>query len=138
VLCKSSRVLNLHNKLLHLSGNGRWHFCQSGHFYIHKCEIKYLQKIELLVYYCPFKIIVKFNLFIVYRDYLRSLWVEEQKFLEAVYPVLKESDLEYPTDLFFIQTIPVIPPSMRPVRISGLTFGITQFYSNINAFLTRF
>ncbi|KAF4522079.1 hypothetical protein B566_EDAN004063 [Ephemera danica] len=50
-------------------------------------------------------------------DYLRKIFFEEQKFMEAVYPLLKNTNIEYPTDLFFIDTLPVIPPNMRPVNI---------------------
>lgn len=46
---------------------------------------------------------------------MRSVWVNEQEIAQALFPVLKRDDMEFPTDLFFLDTIPVSPPCTRPV-----------------------
>ncbi|XP_034242547.1 DNA-directed RNA polymerase I subunit RPA1 [Thrips palmi] len=51
------------------------------------------------------------------RDHLRGLWNNEKQFMAEVMPILKDRDLEYPTDLFFFDVIPVPPPNVRPVNM---------------------
>ncbi|XP_071449900.1 DNA-directed RNA polymerase I subunit RPA1 isoform X2 [Hetaerina americana] len=50
------------------------------------------------------------------RDYLRQVWEMDKEFLLAMFPVLRNSDQPYSTDLFFLDTITVIPPSARPIQ----------------------
>ncbi|XP_059472140.1 DNA-directed RNA polymerase I subunit RPA1 [Neocloeon triangulifer] len=53
------------------------------------------------------------------RDNMRSIWLNEQEFLETLFPVLKRNDMQFPTDLFFLEVLPVIPPNCRPVNKSA-------------------
>ncbi|CAL4060940.1 unnamed protein product [Meganyctiphanes norvegica] len=45
---------------------------------------------------------------------LREVWREDFAFLKILYPVLAGSLEEYPTDMFFINKLLVIPPKYRP------------------------
>ncbi|XP_036139810.1 DNA-directed RNA polymerase I subunit RPA1 isoform X2 [Monomorium pharaonis] len=51
------------------------------------------------------------------KEYLRRLWENERDFLEIIVPCLELIDIEYPTDVFFFEVIPVLPPIVRPVNI---------------------
>ncbi|XP_065342582.1 DNA-directed RNA polymerase I subunit RPA1 [Cloeon dipterum] len=53
------------------------------------------------------------------RDHMRLIWENEREFLETMYPALKRPDMAYPTDLFFLEAIPVIPPNCRPINKSA-------------------
>lgn len=51
-----------------------------------------------------------------------------------LYPVLMKTKGEYPTDVFFLDTIPVIPPKFRPVNfVDGVMSenGHSKILSNI-------
>ncbi|XP_076069072.1 RNA polymerase I subunit RpI1 [Oratosquilla oratoria] len=48
------------------------------------------------------------------RSCLRNCWTKDKELLSHLYPILACSDHEYPTDLFFMQKILVIPPKYRP------------------------
>ncbi|XP_045123262.1 DNA-directed RNA polymerase I subunit RPA1-like isoform X2 [Portunus trituberculatus] len=48
------------------------------------------------------------------RDILRKCWHKNQEVLSALYPVLAASELEHPTDIFFLNTLMVVPPKFRP------------------------
>ncbi|XP_071637710.1 DNA-directed RNA polymerase I subunit RPA1 isoform X2 [Temnothorax longispinosus] len=50
------------------------------------------------------------------KEYLRQLWNNERDFLKIIVPCLKLVDIEYPTDVFFFEVIPVLPPIVRPVN----------------------
>lgn len=50
------------------------------------------------------------------KEYLRQLWNNERDFLKIIVPCLKFVDIEYPTDVFFFEVIPVLPPIVRPVN----------------------
>ncbi|XP_011861692.1 PREDICTED: DNA-directed RNA polymerase I subunit RPA1 [Vollenhovia emeryi] len=50
------------------------------------------------------------------KEYLRQLWKNEKDFLEIIIPCLELVDIEYPTDVFFFEVIPVLPPIVRPVN----------------------
>lgn len=50
------------------------------------------------------------------KDYLRKLWQNERDFLKVLIPCFGMVDIEYPTDIFFFEVIPVLPPIVRPVN----------------------
>lgn len=45
---------------------------------------------------------------------MQKCWMVEKDLLKCLYPILSSSKLEYPTDMFFLKTILVIPPKYRP------------------------
>ncbi|XP_076665457.1 RNA polymerase I subunit RpI1 [Andrena cerasifolii] len=49
------------------------------------------------------------------KEYLRRLWNREKDFLTVLIPCFGMVDIEYPTDIFFFEVIPVLPPIVRPV-----------------------
>lgn len=57
------------------------------------------------------------------RQYLRKIWEVEKEFLLEVIPVLQDIKIEYPTDIFFFDVIPVTPPNARPVCIVKKKIG---------------
>lgn len=57
---------------------------------------------------------------------MRSIWLHEQEFLETLLPTLKRSDMEFPTDLFFLDVLPVIPTNCRPVSKHYNLFVLSQ------------
>ncbi|XP_076632809.1 RNA polymerase I subunit RpI1 [Colletes latitarsis] len=50
------------------------------------------------------------------KEYLRNLWQNEKDFLKIIIPCFGMVDIEYPTDIFFFEIIPVLPPIVRPVN----------------------
>ncbi|KMQ86557.1 dna-directed rna polymerase i subunit rpa1 [Lasius niger] len=50
------------------------------------------------------------------KEYMRQLWNNEKDFLQIIVPCLESVDIEYPTDIFFFEVIPVLPPIVRPVN----------------------
>nr|XP_034196000.1 DNA-directed RNA polymerase I subunit RPA1 [Osmia lignaria] len=50
------------------------------------------------------------------KEYLRKLWQNEGDFLKVIIPCFGMVDIEYPTDIFFFEVIPVLPPIVRPVN----------------------
>ncbi|KZC10083.1 PREDICTED: DNA-directed RNA polymerase I subunit RPA1 [Dufourea novaeangliae] len=50
------------------------------------------------------------------KEYLRKLWENEKDFLKVIIPCFGMVDIEYPTDVFFFEVIPVLPPIVRPVN----------------------
>ncbi|XP_012224577.2 DNA-directed RNA polymerase I subunit RPA1 [Linepithema humile] len=52
------------------------------------------------------------------KEYLRELWKNEKDFLKLIVPCLDLVDIEYPTDVFFFEVIPVLPPIVRPVNFA--------------------
>ena len=68
------------------------------------------------------------------RETLRKIWEESKDLVEELMPILKNSNLSYPTDLFFMDVILVTPPKARPVEFAN---GImienphTVIYKNI-------
>ncbi|XP_076296243.1 RNA polymerase I subunit RpI1 [Lasioglossum baleicum] len=50
------------------------------------------------------------------KEYLRNLWQNEKDFLKVLIPCFGMVDIEYPTDIFFFEVIPVLPPIVRPVN----------------------
>lgn len=53
------------------------------------------------------------------RDHLRELWRTEKELFGRLYPVLMSTKIQHPTDVFFLDIIPVIPPRYRPVNVIG-------------------
>ena len=45
---------------------------------------------------------------------LRKCWKNDKVVLSSLYPILSSVEREYPTDLFFLNTLLVIPPKFRP------------------------
>ncbi|XP_054005071.1 DNA-directed RNA polymerase I subunit RPA1 [Hylaeus anthracinus] len=50
------------------------------------------------------------------KDFLRKLWENEKDFLKVIIPCFGTVDIEFPTDIFFFEVIPVLPPIVRPVN----------------------
>ncbi|KOC69722.1 DNA-directed RNA polymerase I subunit RPA1 [Habropoda laboriosa] len=50
------------------------------------------------------------------KKYLRNLWQNEKEILKVIIPCFGMVDIEYPTDIFFFEVIPVLPPIVRPVN----------------------
>ncbi|XP_012272524.1 DNA-directed RNA polymerase I subunit RPA1 [Orussus abietinus] len=50
------------------------------------------------------------------REYLQNLWRNEHEILKVILPCLRTLDTEHPTDVFFFEVIPVLPPLVRPVN----------------------
>ncbi|XP_076181654.1 RNA polymerase I subunit RpI1 [Ptiloglossa arizonensis] len=50
------------------------------------------------------------------KEFLRKLWQNETDFLKVIIPCFGMVDIEYPTDIFFLEIIPVLPPIVRPVN----------------------
>ncbi|XP_033315278.1 DNA-directed RNA polymerase I subunit RPA1 [Bombus bifarius] len=68
------------------------------------------------------------------KDYLRKLWQNERDFLKVLIPCFGMVDIEYPTDIFFFEVIPVLPPIVRPVNfVSGqmIEHPQSQVYKSI-------
>lgn len=68
------------------------------------------------------------------KEYLRQLWNNEKDFLKIIVPCLELVDIEYPTDIFFFEVIPVLPPIVRPPNfINGqmIEHPQTQIYKSI-------
>lgn len=51
------------------------------------------------------------------KKHLRGLWQQEADILRIIIPCLGSVDLEWPTDVFFFEVIPVLPPIARPVNM---------------------
>lgn len=51
------------------------------------------------------------------KEYLRKFWENEKDFLKVIMPCLESVEIEYPTDIFFFEVIPVPPPIARPVNV---------------------
>lgn len=54
-----------------------------------------------------------------YRDHLREVWKYDKEVFCQLYPVLSKTNTEHPTDVFFLEVIPVIPNKFRPVNFSN-------------------
>ncbi|XP_076749150.1 RNA polymerase I subunit RpI1 [Xylocopa sonorina] len=68
------------------------------------------------------------------KEYLRNLWQNEKDFLKVIVPCFGMVDIEYPTDIFFFEVIPVLPPVVRPVNfVNGqmIEHPQTQVYKTI-------
>lgn len=61
------------------------------------------------------------------KEHLREVWKCDSELLKELYPCLKECDLENPTDMFFIEVVPVPPTKFRPISVmSGQKFEHPQ------------
>lgn len=68
------------------------------------------------------------------KEYLRKLWEYEKDFLKVIIPCFGMVDIEYPTDIFFFEVIPVLPPIVRPVNFVNsqmIEHPQTQVYKSI-------
>lgn len=68
------------------------------------------------------------------KEYLRRLWHNEKDFFKIIVPCLNLVDIEYPTDVLFLEVVPVSPPIVRPVNfIHGqmIEHPQSQVYKNI-------
>ena len=54
-----------------------------------------------------------------YREHFREVWKNDQSLFEALFPVLRNTKNQYPTDIFFLEVIPVTPPRFRPVDFTN-------------------
>jgi len=53
------------------------------------------------------------------KDHFRILFSNDHDLLKYLFPVFQRSDLENPTDVLFMEVIPVPPPRTRPVQFTG-------------------
>ena len=53
------------------------------------------------------------------RDHFRSLFSVDHELLRHLFPVMKSSGLKHPTDVLFLEVIPVPPPRARPCQFTG-------------------
>ena len=53
------------------------------------------------------------------RDHFRSLYSTDHDLLRHLFPVMKRSDLKHPTDVLFLEVLPVPPPRARPCQFTG-------------------
>ena len=53
------------------------------------------------------------------RDHFRSLYSQDHELLGNLFPVMKRVDLPQPTDVLFMEVLPVPPPRARPVQFTG-------------------
>ncbi|XP_034944340.1 DNA-directed RNA polymerase I subunit RPA1 [Chelonus insularis] len=51
------------------------------------------------------------------REYMRSLWKHDKEILKVIIPCLSSLDLQFPTDVFFFDVVPVLPPIVRPTNV---------------------
>ena len=52
-------------------------------------------------------------------DHLREVWNNDRELFGRLFPVLKTTNCENPTDVFFLDVVPVIPPKFRPMNFSN-------------------
>ena len=55
------------------------------------------------------------------RDHFRQVWTADGNILQEVFSSLKNTGLEFGTDLFFLDVIPVPPSRFRPVSSHSLS-----------------
>ena len=53
------------------------------------------------------------------RDHFRALYSTDNDLLRHLFPVMKRSGLKQPTDVLFLEVIPVPPPRTRPCQFTG-------------------
>ena len=53
------------------------------------------------------------------RDHFRSLYSTDHDLIKHLFPVMKGSSLKYPTDVLFVEVLPVPPPRARPCQFTG-------------------
>jgi len=53
------------------------------------------------------------------RQHFREVWKNDQGLFESLFPVLRSTKCQYPTDIFFLEVIPVAPPRYRPVDFTN-------------------
>jgi DNA-directed RNA polymerase I subunit RPA1 len=51
------------------------------------------------------------------KQYLRKIWQNEKETLIALISCLNNLSIDNPTDIFFFEVIPVVPPIVRPVNM---------------------
>lgn len=68
------------------------------------------------------------------REILKKIWIESKDLIMELMPILKEINLDFPTDLFYMDVILVTPPKTRPVEfLKGqiIENAHTNTYKNI-------
>merc|ERR1719187_1163315 len=53
------------------------------------------------------------------KDHFRSLYSQDHELIGHLFPVMKRVDLAHPTDVLFLDVLPVPPPKVRPVQFTG-------------------
>lgn len=48
------------------------------------------------------------------KSHIRKVWSNESEVLKIMFPCLSMVDSENPTDVFFFDVVPVLPPTVRP------------------------
>lgn len=51
------------------------------------------------------------------RRYMRNIWQEEEELMREIISVLVGIHDDNPTDIFYYDVIPVVPPNVRPVMV---------------------
>ena len=59
--------------------------------------------------------------FLWIREHFREVWKNDENLFKSLFPVLKSTNCQYPTDIFFLEVIPVTPPKFRPVDFTNGT-----------------
>ncbi|XP_001602617.2 DNA-directed RNA polymerase I subunit RPA1 [Nasonia vitripennis] len=68
------------------------------------------------------------------KEYMQKLWQNEEETLKVIFPCLNNLTIKNPTDVFFFEVIPVLPPIVRPVNfLDGqlIEHPQTQVYRSI-------
>ncbi|KAJ8680362.1 hypothetical protein QAD02_016149 [Eretmocerus hayati] len=68
------------------------------------------------------------------KQHLRKLWQNEKETLKVIIPCLANLNIEHPTDVFFFEVVPVLPPIVRPVNFLNnqvIEHPQTQVYRSI-------
>ena len=53
------------------------------------------------------------------KDHFRTLYTHDHELLGHLFPVMNRVDLANPTDVLFMDVVPVPPPRVRPVQFTG-------------------
>ena len=53
------------------------------------------------------------------RSHFRTLYSSDHTLLEHLFPVMHSSSLPHPTDVLFLEVLPVPPPRSRPCQVTG-------------------
>lgn len=68
----------------------------------------------------PFITLQQGKIHFSHRDHFRLVWKNDKEIFGHLYPVLRKTKLENPSDVFFLEVIPVIPPKFRPInKVNG-------------------
>jgi DNA-directed RNA polymerase I subunit RPA1 len=66
------------------------------------------------------------------QELFRNLWRQDAEILVALFPVLKALECPYPTDIFFVETLAVAPPKIRPCQFTGGLMTVHPQSTSVN------